>query len=276
MNKTIYRICVIVAAIAMAFSMTACDGETAPEITNAPTETSTTEPLSACRINGHTWVDATHQTPKTCSVCGEIKGAPLVAYFTEQGLDARLLKNAGEYTYTLTCGADPSKTTVAKVVVEEYKTILSDDAHEGLDGYEWKILSLKLHFADENAVQYGFQPGGYLWTDRYVAETRDKGDELETDDGVIGELFTTGISLPIDWNGVTYQDGWLCVEESITEWLKDETGAYYIDLFVTVSVRVPSGYDGFVFGLDNAAWEWTQGKMLHEVITDNTLLFSFD
>ena len=58
--------------------------------------------------------------------------------------------------------------------------------------------------------------------------------------------------------------------------MQDEEGKYYIDLLVTVSVRVPVGYDGFVFGLEDHTWDWPAGKYLHEVVTDNTLLFRMD
>lgn len=38
-------------------------------------EEATTE-LSVCEKNGHTWIEATFSTPKTCSICGETEGEP--------------------------------------------------------------------------------------------------------------------------------------------------------------------------------------------------------
>ena len=223
---------------------------------------------------GHTWMDANYQAPRTCSLCEATEGEPLRAYFTESGLEEKLLAPAGAYSYTLVCG-DETKTTVANVIVEDYRTIPSDETHAAMDGYEWKILSLKLHFADENAVLYSFYPGGYLWTDKYEAEIDDENGNEEAD-GVIEELFTTGMAQSFTWYGVEYNDGWLRIEETLTEWMQDEAGKYYIDLLVTVSVRVPVGYDGFVFGLEDHTWDWPAGQYLHEVVTDNTLLFRMD
>lgn len=212
---------------------------------------------------------ATCSTPKTCSVCAATEGETLVAYFTEYGLDAKLLDKSGEYGLPVACYQDESKTTIATVTIEDYKTIASDKTHEALDGYEWKILSIKMHFDDENAWYYGFKGFNYLWCGKYVCEPAD-------DDEDTGLLFGNGIVQSFVWNGVEYTDGLLRIEESITEWLKDETGANYIDVFATVSVRVPVGYDGFVFGLETTGWEWADGTYLHEVITDNTLLFCLD
>jgi hypothetical protein len=61
-----------------------------------------------------------------------------MTYFEEYGLDARILEKSGEYELVQPCAADDTKTTVARVIVEDYKTITWDETHEALDGYEWK------------------------------------------------------------------------------------------------------------------------------------------
>lgn len=295
--KALSRILAILMAIAMVLSLSACGGMTAstttaaPETTNTPTcaanghtwVDATCEVAKTCSVCGttqgvalgHTWIDANYQQPKTCSVCKATEGGPLAGYFAVSGLEDRLLAPAGEYSYTLICG-DETKSTVAQVIVEEHKTVPSDDTHQPMEGYEWKILRLKLHFADENAVKYSFYPGGYLWTDKYEAHVSDTEDEAKNENGVMEDLFTTGIPGSFVWNGIEYTEGWIHIEEKTTEWMQDAEGNYYIDLYITVSVRVPVGYDGFVFGLEDHTWEWTAGKYLHEVVTDNTLLFRMD
>lgn len=243
MFKKIIPLCLV---LMLMFSLTACGGETVPEVTDPPERV--TEAESTC---------PTTEEP-----------AP-VAYFTQYGLDERLLDHSGEYTLTLLCGADPAKTTVSKVTVEAYDTIPSDETHQALEGYVWKIFSFKLHFFDENAQKYGINTWNYLWSDRYLAQSSDtKADTTG--------LFENGISYPIVWNGTEYRDGLLRIAESAGGWETDENGAYYLDIFVTVSVRVPDGYDSFVFGLESTDWEWPVGRNLHEVITDETLLFRFD
>ena len=44
---------------------------------NIPTE-AITEPLSQCEANGHSWIDASYQSPKTCAQCGETEGEALL------------------------------------------------------------------------------------------------------------------------------------------------------------------------------------------------------
>lgn len=298
MNKYITRILAVIMAVAMVASMTACGGNSdAPGSTAAPTAAPTTGAVNVCETEGHAWVDANCEAPKTCSVCGETDGealghswidatyqAPktcetcgategeaLVSYFAETGLDAKLLDKSGEYDIEMLC-PDEVTTTTAKVIVTDYQTIASDEAHEALDGYEWKILSFTVHFYDENAQAQGFIPQMYMWYDKYT-------------DGAIGEginndvnedLFDAGIARTFNWNGIDYADGRLHIAESITDWLQDDTGAYYRDITVIVSVRVPVGYDGFVFALEKSSFEAPAGSYLHEVITDNTLMFCMD
>ena len=79
----------------------------------------------------------------------------------------------------------------------------------------------------------------------------------------------------IAWNGIDYPDCLLRIDESVGAWEKDDADNWYLDIFVTVNVRVPVGYDGFIFGLEAYGWEYA-ASYLHEVITDNTLLFRFD
>lgn len=294
MNK-ITRILAIVMAIAMVLGMTACGGNAdMPETTAAPTD-APTEAINVCETEGHAWVDATceapktcsvcnategealghewveatYNAPKTCSVCAATEGEALVTYFAEHGLDAKLLDKSGEYELPLACGSDDTKTTVAKITVEDHKTIASDETHEALDGYEWKVLTFKMRFSDENAQQYGIAGWNYLWTDSYISKASDPNEDTTG-------LFEGGMAYPIAWNGVDYADGLLHIAESIGAWEKDEAGNNYLDIVVTVSVRVPVGYDGFVFGLETTDWTWAEGAYLHEAVTDGTLMFCLD
>lgn len=255
---------------------TACDvteGE-ALEHTWADATCSAPKTCTACNATEgealeHTWVDATYQAPKTCSVCATTEGEKLISYFEEYGLDAKLLEKSGEYELEQPCAADDTKTTVAKIIIEDYKTIVSDESHEAMDGYEWKILTIKQRFSDENARKYGGNLGMYLWANKYASGTA-------AEDADNTGLFEGGMRYPVMWDGVEYPDGLLHIKEDVSDWMEDDEGTRYIDITVTVSVRLPVGYDGFVFGLENAKWEWPGGTYLHENITDDTLLFCFD
>ena len=297
MEKKRNRILAAVVAIFIMVSMTACGSETAPETTVAPETTAapTTEPVNVCETNGHTWADATCAAPKTCSVCGETEGdalghawidatyeAPktcetcgategeaLVSYFAEQGLDAKLVDKTAEYDFVQACGTDEEKTTTVKVTVDSYETIASDDTHAAADGYEWKVMTIKMHLYDENAQQYGINSWNYLWNNFYIGEPNNAEEDTTG-------LFEDGMAYTINWNGVEYADGLLHIAETVGAWEQDENGNNYLDIVITVSVRVPVGYDGFIFGLEAFGWEVADGAYLHEVVTDNTLLFRFE
>ncbi len=224
----------------------------------------------------HTWIPANLQQPQTCSVCNTTEGEPLITYFEEHGLDERLLDMSGEYTLPLTCYENQNETTFAKVTVEDYKTITSDDAHEALEGYEWKVMNLKLLLDDENAQKYGFMGHHYLWSNRYEEAVAEEEEEDKEDDGVINELFIGGMEQTFQWKGVEYEDGWIRINEANDGWMMDlETGVTYFEIRITVSVRMPVGHDEFVLGLESSQWEWPEGTYLHEAITDDTLLFRF-
>ncbi len=221
----------------------------------------------------HTWIPANHQQPQTCSVCNTTEGEALITYFEEHGLDERVLDISGEYTLPLLCYENQNETTFAKVTVEDYKTIASDDTHEALEGYEWKVMNIKLLLDDENAQKYGFMGFHYLWSNRYEEALA---EDEEKNDGVIDELFIGGMEQTFQWNGIEYEDGWIRIKEVNDGWvLNQETGSSYFEIRITVSIRVPVGHDEFVLGLESSQWEWPEGTYLHEVITDNTLLFRF-
>lgn len=297
MKKKINRILAVVVAIFMAVSMTACGGETAPETTQMPETTAapTTEPVNVCETNGHTWVDATCDVAKTCDLCGETEGEPLghiwidatyeapktcetcgategealVAYFVESGLIEKLCDKTAEHDFVQTCGTDTTKTTVGKVTIENYQTLASDDSHAALEGYEWKVMTIKMHFFDENAQKDGINSWNYLWNNFYIGEPNNA--EVDTTG-----LFEDGMAYTINWNGAEYTGGLLAIAEAVDGWQQDENGNNYLDIVITVSVRVPVGYDGFIFGLEGYGWESADGAYLHEAVTDNTLLFRFE
>lgn len=295
------RIIAMIMALVMVFALTACGGETTPDATvnENPTELTTEAPTSipadvcadmghawvdatcdaakTCSVCGetegealgHAWIDATYEAPKTCETCGATEGEALVAYFAEHGLIEKLRDKTAEHEFVQTCGSDTEKTTTLKVTVENYQTIASDETHEAMDGYEWKVMAIKMRLHDENAQKFGINTWNYMWDDFYIGKASDAN---ENTDG----LFENGMVYPINWNGVDYADGSLRIAETAGAWEKDENGNQYLDIVITVSVRVPVGYDGFIFGMEGYGWEIADGAFLHEAITDNTMLFRMD
>lgn len=159
---------------------------------------------------GHTWLDATYDSPKICTVCAATEGERLMTYFEEYGLEERILGKSGEYQLEQPCAADDTKTTVARIIVEDYKTIPGDETHEALDGYEWKILTLIQRYSDENARKYGGNLGMYLWTGKYASGTPQEDDDHSG-------LFEGGMPYCVTKDGVDYPDGLLKIREEASD-----------------------------------------------------------
>ena len=173
----------------------------------------------------HTLTEANYQQPATCTVCGETVGEPLMAYFEEEGwlCDEEL---DIDYPFTVFCREDnQGLTTTGKVTFSDYETFASDEAHEGLEGYEWQTVTITLLFDDENANNYGFN--AYLGIDDYYAETR--------------ESVEWNVNYTINYNGKNYDECQMSYEILQNGWIED---TYIIKYRSTW--RVPEGYDGNV------------------------------
>ena len=213
---------------------------------------------------GHDWIDANFQLPKTCRVCETTEGEPLTPGYIVHEMDGRLLDKDETYDFTLHCALDESKLTTGKLTVESYSVFDSDDTHEALEGYEWKVLVLRVRFADWNAQRYGV---GYI---RYMSDDYYYAGKASKTGGSSGKTFNLG------WYGKKYtecMDKKTCVFEN---WKKDANGKYYRDIVVTFTYRLPVGYDGCVVGVSDAKMEWPLGTHLYEVIDDTARLFRLD
>lgn len=285
MKKTIKYIFSIATVFAMLFGATACGSDddtvtTEPETTAAPTES-----VSACEVNGHTWVDATcetaktcsvcgmtegealghtwvdanYQAPKTCSVCGATEGEPLVASFVEHGLSVLSVDEAAEYSYVTTCYGDTSQKTTATVYLSGYNRFESDETHEAAEGYEWITLTIKMRFDDENANAYGMTVTTCNENYYDIEEWDASGHEVS--DGVRGYT--------VNYNGIEYTE---CLYTSsgldFGAW---EGSTCWVTL--TEYYRVPVGYDGIVLGLRDSGVEWPDGQHIYDIADENTLFF---
>lgn len=213
---------------------------------------------------GHSWVDATYQTPKTCTVCGAAEGEALVAGYIEHAMAERLLDKTAEYDLTVPCYSDETQYTIGKLTVDSYEIFASDETHEAMDGYEWRVMVLRIRFSDENATSKGVGAVRYMSDDYYYTGKATEQPEDGTN------------HFELEWNGAYYGE---CTSQKIfdaTDWLKDENGNYYLDCIITFSYRVPIGYDGVVVGVSPAAMDWPVGTSLYEVIDDTARLFRMD
>lgn len=289
MFKKTISICL---ALILTLGLTACGGAT-PDATTAPeTEAATTTvPLSICDTQGHTWkeatcetagvctvcgetqgealghawVEANYQTPKTCSACGVSEGEPLTAYYAEYGLEERLLDKSGTYVLSLPCYYDAYKTTTGIVTVVDYTTFASDETHEALEGYEWRILTVSVRFADENAAVYGVNGFMRLSSNYYESD----GASEPPEDGEY-QIYS------VTWQGKTFAECAMTYGGGWSDWMEDENGNHAIECTCIFTYRVPVGYDGAVAGVADMAMTMEPGSHMHENINDSTLLFRLD
>lgn len=288
MKTTTYRIMSAVMAIVMLLSMTACGGNEA-----TPTETTTpptTESISVCEANGHTWTDATCEVAKTCSVCGETEGEALghswadanyqasktctvcgategealTAAFDEHGLVINVTELDTEYDYVTACYSDETKQTVGKLMISNYRVFAGDETHPALDGYEWHAVTVTVRFDDENAWNYGASVQTCRENYYDIVGWDESSTHLEAE-----KMF----QYTVNFNGVDYTE---CLYEDGGEY----TWSEWVDKACTCTferyIRVPVGYDGIVLGFYDSAIEWGDGQYIFDIADENTLFFRLD
>lgn len=227
---------------------------------------------------GHNWLDATCTDPKTCTVCGEtegealghnlteanyqdapqcticgaVEGEPLQADFDKYGIAVELQEGV-EVPYTTTCYQADDEATTGTVKAIDYRIYSSDEDHPEKEGYEWRSVTLQLHFFDDSAYDYGF-----TWSSR----TEDFYDIKGFDDtGVDGEEESRVHT--VNFHGEDHEVV-VYYSTSSTGWLDHEI---FVDL--TYDLLVPVEFDGMVIGVyDNAiARELEDNPYLYEIYT---------
>lgn len=211
---------------------------------------------------GHSWVDANYQSPKTCSLCGAAEGEALTADFEAHGLRVNTIDIGTGYSYITSCSKDPEAKTVGQLEFNYYNIFDGDETHPALKGYEWHYVSGSLRFFDENARSYG--PVIRCLLDNYYDIEGMDNSQVDLDDG------TTQFT--VNFNGVDYPEC-LFPTASTDVFIKSwwESGVF-TDKF-ELYVRVPVGYDGMVFGFSDSGIEKSEGQRIYDIADRNTLLF---
>ena len=145
------------------------------------------------------------------------------------------------FEYVAMCSEDNTKTTKGEVLVIDSEKKVSDEKHPAKDGYEWKTVNITLRYEDEN-VEYGVNPG-IRFEDYYDIAGLDE-SAVDLDDEHDWHFTYT-----VNWEGKEYPD---C--ELIMDW------PYFVDegvmeIYPTVSICCPVGYDGSVIGFYNEQTE---------------------
>lgn len=190
------------------------------------------------------------------------------ADYVTWGIDGNAAKLNTIYDFETCCADETSKTTNIKVTFSNYRTFASDDTHVAKEGYEWKTVDINLAVGDENAYDYGWNYGEF-WDDFYHFLPENMGLNWE-------EKFT------ISYNGEIYSECEFYSDE-VSRWdengdvdKKNQFGWQHIATgSFTVSVLVPEGYDGFVYGLYNLQSDF-EDVARAEANPDDYIYFRFE
>lgn len=243
--------------------LTGCSGNVESldtSTTSTETETETpSETVDPCVANGHTWVEANYQSPKTCSVCNATDGEKLPADFETYNLTDRLIDRQGYYDYVTGCASKDDLETVGKLNIVSYRVVASNDDREALEGYEWRRVVFQIKFKDDNAWQYG--TSYLIHLDSYY----DIAGLHESENQISENL----ASATVNYNGKDYPD---VLVENEFEW-DDRPASQTSILTATFTIRMPIGYDGFVFSFLDSRIEQADGQLIFDYADENTLFF---
>ena len=199
--------------------------------------------LSGCSsIHSHNWAPANYQQPATCSQCGQSEGNALTADFVRYDIKVLPLTPEKTYEYHTVC-SDSEDAVTGLVSVADYRRFDSDETHQGKNGYQWQILTLKLQIGDAASNLHGFRYN-YVVNDYYNIEGFTRSYRYDEEKQYCA--FT------VSWYGKDYDGCHVRVGCNNGEW-RQGSDYYYKDITITFEALLPEGYDGLIAGLRNSA-----------------------
>jgi len=221
---------------ALCLTLTACNGNNStPSVVQSTTESSVVEsnqpPTSSEPVEPsepeceHVWVEASYQEPKTCSVCGETEGTPLVPVFEDKGYVNMIAGTAYPYKTTY---VNNESSTEGRATVIDYKVIESDETREAREGFAWRVATVLFEYEGQAVRENG---------------TRTRGVTAEY---YTGKLFLDDVCM-VNYNDVDYE----CVEAISV--LQDEWVENVLNIQIEYAFMGPIDYDGYTLTFFNAA-----------------------
>ncbi len=228
---------------------------------------------------GHSPTEATVWEPSVCSLCGEVLGEKLAPAFEQHNIEVMDIVDMPTEFFD---GAPTQNPETGYLYIEpllmfytgnnsrnagvpgylrlvDYSIIESDENHEALEGYEWRIANFEVIFPD---MYSGYQ---------LAISDEDFYDIEGHDDSAQGSHYT------VTWQGESY-DG--CVRiisfSELPDYTLPVTGGFASNLIflskgVTVSFRVPVGYDGSVVCFRNSMYSFEPGQYIYDVMTPDDI-----
>lgn len=248
---------------------------------------------------GHSWKEANYQDPETCLTCGATQGQPLEASFETHGIPINLWENRqdstdenGEtqtvftdpvegFSYVTTCNSNKSKKAVGKVHLGNYRIVPSDETHQALEGYEWRILDVQIEFSDSNSYAYGVTTTTRL-ENYYDIERWDVSSQglADTPWKYLDKRNSWANCYTVSYHGEDYPVFAGFEEEKWSSWQArtnptDGTRERFVVFTATVSACVPVGYDGVVMGFVDSGMDLND-TYIYEKNIENALFFRLE
>lgn len=224
-----------------------------------------TEPETCARCEktrgeplGHSMSEPNFQKPATCSRCGFTEGDPLVPALADRTLNE--LQVGKPLPYTTASYEDYAVDVTGTAEITDYRVIDGDETFPAREGYEWRIVTVKLVFGGEDAQQNGVQ-SAYTFGDYYTLDNSIS--RSEDDDGMR--------TFAADWYGMRVQCRQKTGATLENDWYDRELRFSWEE-----GVQVPKGYDGVLFILyhfrlaENATRLYLPAS---EVLDENALVF---
>lgn len=181
----------------------------------------------------HTWEEAHYQAPKTCTVCGTTEGEPRKAAFEENGFALDDIAVGTPVTVAFQEGVELA------ICVTDYQVFESNAKHEAKEGYEWRsvtytVTAPEAYHGKTTQLTYSDYNNYYEMENFFASMAQVPGNGLLSLEHTVNHL------------------GEDCrILFQLDESHLDNTGKWV--LRETLSFRVPSGFDGMVLCIGDAA-----------------------
>lgn len=226
---------------------------------------------------GHSPTEATVWESSVCSVCGEVLGEKLPPAFERHNIEVLNITEMSTEFFTddhaeynqqggyiqapqplvmfSTGDYSKTKTVPGYLRLADYSIIESDENHEGLEGYEWRIASFDIIFPDTYS--------GYS----LAISDEDYYNIEDHDDSAQGSHYT------VTWQGENYDGCVRIIDYGNTnpDYTMPVTGGGFAPIIsfasrtVSVAFRVPVGYDGSVVCFRDSTKEFERGQYIYDV-----------
>jgi hypothetical protein len=144
-----------------------------------------------------------------------------------------------KYPYTTVCYENTNYTTTGEAIVTYYGVFESGEGYEYKEGYEWRVVEMKVSVTDSNARKYGFSVGSRI-EDYYTTKYHDDTSVYDEETGMTTvKLFYQGQEM----------EGYWRTESEYSGWHYDENGIRQSVFTGEWAFQVPVGYDGCVAGI---------------------------